>query len=265
MREILTDLSDMLSDPDPVRRAQIQMKRPLPKRFYKESTTAAHEEGGYAILLDGRPVKTPAKAGLVLPSTEAAALVADEWAAQEEVIDPAKMPITRLANTAIDGVAQDTQAVFEDILRFSSSDLLCYRADTPERLVALQAEAWDPVLDWIASAAGARFILAEGVIHQEQPREAISAFGALLRRHDNLFALSCLHTVTTLTGSALLALAFAEGFLDQEKVWRLAHVDEDWQLNQWGEDEEAARRRAMRKVDLDAACNLFLATRLTDR
>lgn len=260
MRDILTDLNNaMLSDPDPVRRAQIQMKAPLPKRFYETVTVAEDGEGGFLVLLDGKTVRTPSKAKLSVPTQASADLVAAEWAAQTDVINPLSMPVTRLVNTVLDGVMQDPQAVFEDILRYASSDLLCYRADAPQKLIDLQADAWDPVLAWASSRLGARFILAEGVMHQEQPREAIAAFGAGLTRHDNPFALACLHTVTTLTGSALLSLAFAETVLDADEAWRLAHVDEDWQISQWGDDEEAIRRRAARKVDLDAACGLFKA------
>ena len=148
MRDILNDLEAgrLLSDPDPVRRAQIQMRTPMPKRFYKDVTVAAGE-GGFVVQLDGKSVKTPGKALLVLPTERAAKLVADEFAAQGETIDLASMPAYRLVNTAIDGVASDPQAVLEDILRFASSDLLCYRADAPQGLVERQNEHWDPVLD----------------------------------------------------------------------------------------------------------------------
>lgn len=265
MRDILFDNADHLSDPDPVRRAQIKMKTPLPKRFYQEAKAAEDGEGGYAIHLDGKPVRTPARSKLILPKLEMAELVAAEWEAQVEVVNPVIMPVTRLANTAIDGITKDPQAVFDDILRFSGTDLLCYRAATPQRLTLLQSEGWDPVLEWAAKSHGARFILAEGVMHQQQPDEAIAAFGAVLRRHDNIFSLASLHTVTSLTGSAILALAFAEGQLSVDEAWQLAHIDEDWQKSQWGEDEEAALRRHLRKVEMDAACKLFLATRLTER
>lgn len=260
MRETLNDIHEsFLSDPDPVRRAQIQMKAPLPKRFYETVGVAEDDEGGFAILLDGRAVRTPTKRKLALPTRPAAELVAGEWAAQQEAINPVVMPATRLANTVLDGVALDPQAVFEDILRYSASDMICYRADTPRELVALQAERWDPVLQWASDRLGARFILAEGVMHQEQPREAVAAFGAGLRRHDTPFALGSLHTVTTLTGSALLALAFAEKVISADEAWQLAHLDEDWQTSHWGADEEAARRRQARKRDMDAACALFAA------
>jgi chaperone required for assembly of F1-ATPase len=260
MRDLLNDLSEGLSHPDPVRRAQIQMKRPLPKRFYKD-VAVAQGEGGYLIALDGKTIKTPARRPLSAPTEALAGLLAAEWAGQVKVIDPATMPVTRIVNTALDGVADDSQAVFEDILRFSSSDLLCYRADGPERLIARQAERWDPVIDWAAHALGARFILAEGVMHQEQPREAISAFGATLRKYDTPLELASLHTVTTLTGSAILALAFAEGRLPFDQVWSLAHLDEDWTIEHWGSDEEAEQRRAQRFAEFQAAADVFSALR----
>ncbi len=172
---------------------------------------------------------------------------------------PATMPVTRLVNTALDGVAMDTQAVFEDILRFSSSDLLCYRAEGPELLVQRQTGQWDPVLDWAANDLGARFILIEGVMHHEQPREAIAAFDVTLRRHDSALALASLHTITTLTGSALLALAFAERHLTMDEVWSLAHLDEDWTIEHWGSDEEGELRRAKRFEEFKAAAEVFLA------
>jgi chaperone required for assembly of F1-ATPase len=149
MRDILNDLEagKQLSDPDPVRRAQIQMKTPLPKRFYA-SVSVAPVEDGFAVHLDGKPVRTPGKALMVLPTEAAAVLVADEFNAQGEVINPVTMPVMRLVNTAIDGVVSDPQAVLEDILRFASSDLLCYRADAPQGLVDRQNQHWDPILDW---------------------------------------------------------------------------------------------------------------------
>lgn len=258
MRDLLNDLTEGLSHPDPIRRAQIQMKKPLPKRFYSD-VAVTEGEGGFVVALDGKAVRTPARNLLAAPTRTLAELMAAEWQAQVEVIDPASMPVTKLVNTAIDGVATDTQAVFEDILRFSGTDLLCYRAETPDELVERQIERWDPVLDWASNALGARFVLAEGIVHQQQPQSAIAAFSAALRKHDNATALAILHTITTLTGSALLALAFAEGELDETEVWSLAHLDEDWTFEHWGSDEEAEERRALRLVDFQAATRAFLA------
>lgn len=260
MRDLMQDLEsgNYLSDQDPIRRAQKQMRAPLPKRFYKE-VTVAETADGFVVHLDGRPVRTPAKALLALPTRAAAQLVADEFAAQGEHIDPVTMPVLRLANTAIDGVAADIQAVMEDILRFASSDLVCYRADAPEALVARQQEAWDPVIDWVRQRLGARLYLAEGVMHVEQPREAIGAIGVHLRQREDPLRLAAIHVMTTLMGSALLALAVESGEIDAEMAWAAAHVDEDWNIEQWGEDAEAAARRSYRKNDMMGAARLIKA------
>ncbi|MCV3764244.1 ATP12 family chaperone protein [Rhizobium sp. TRM95796] len=257
LRDIFSDLAaPVLSDEDPTRRAQIQMKRPLPKRFYKD-VSVQQTEGGHQILLDGRPVKTPMKSALVLPTAAAAGIVAAEWRAQGEEINPAKMPATRLANTAIDGIAREIDAVAEDIVSFAGTDLVCYRAEHPERLANLQAAHWDPVLFWAADDLGARFILVAGVMHQEQPPEALDAYRSALADHRHPLALAALHTITTLTGSALLALAFAKGRLDAEAAWTAAHVDEDFNIAQWGADAEAEARRKARWVEMKTAADLF--------
>ena len=253
MPDIRDELTSALSHDDPVRRAQIQMQKPLAKRFYKAVSVSPAEDGGYAVLLDGRSVRTPARNPLAVPMEKLAELLAAEWDAQAEVIDPSAMPLTRIVNTAIDGVAPDHRAVFDDIVRFAGSDLLCYRADSPAGVVARQNDMWNPVLEWAARSLGARFILAEGVIHQEQPREAISAYAEGLRAFATPLGLACLHTVTSLTGSALLALAVAMRRLSAEDAWAAAHVDEDWQIEHWGTDEEAFRRRANRWREMQAA------------
>lgn len=258
MRELFPDPSEAMSHPDPTRRAQIQMQKPLPKRFYTEVSVVEGEEG-HAVHLDGRPVKTPAKNALAVPTPRLAELLRDEWASQVDVIDPRTMPITRLVNTAIDGIATEPQAVFEDILRFSSSDMLCYRAENPENLVLRQQQQWDPILDWVAEQHGARFELIEGVMPKEQPRDATAAFSSALRKYDTPIELAVLHTVTTLTGSAILALAFAEGRLSADEAWHLAHLDEDWTSEQWGTDAEAQHRREQRHDELQAAAAVFHA------
>lgn len=258
MRDILSDLDQadrdhetMMSDPDPVIRAQKQMLAPLPKRFYKEATVGAYE-GSFAVLLDGKLVNTPLRHKLVLPTEAAALIVAQEFARQGTHIDPADMPATRLVNTAIDGVADETQAVLEEILRFAGTDLLCYRADTPEGLVAMQREHWDPLLDW-AATLGANFEVTEGVMHVAQPREALAAFGAHLRLITDPVELAALHVMTTLCGSAITGLALFKGEIDVDTAWKAAHVDEDWTIAQWGEDEEATHRRAWREREIRAA------------
>ncbi|MDO6963102.1 ATP12 family chaperone protein [Rhizobium alvei] len=259
MRDIFSDLSaPTLSDPDPTRRAQIQMKQPLPKRFYKD-VSISEIDGEFAVLLDGRPVKTPGKNKLSLPTVRAAELVAAEWQAQETEINPGKMPLTRLANTAIDGIANEVDAVFDDMLKFAGTDLLCYRADDPENLVNRQNEVWDPVVRWAAETLGARFILVAGIMHHEQPVQALSATEAALAEHKEAFRLACLHTMTTLMGSAILATAYAHGRLTAEEAWKAAHVDEDYQIDLWGTDAEAEARRAARWTEFSAAARLFEA------
>lgn len=258
MRDLLNDLSEGLSHPDPIRRAQIQMKKPLPKRFY-DAVTVEAEEGGFGIRLDGRTLKTPAKNPLSLPTRALAELVAREWNAQKDVIDPGSMPVTKLVNTAIDGIAPDMQAVAEDIVRYAGNDMLCYRASEPAALVDRQSERWNPILDWASETLGARLILAEGVIHQAQPQEALSAVSDALARFTDPIALAALHTITTISGSALLTLAYALGRIDLETLWTLAHLEEDWTVEQWGEDEEATVRRRLRLVEATAAADALAA------
>jgi len=261
MRDIFGgDFTPELSDPDPVRRAQIQMKKPLAKRFYTD-VTVSEGDGAFAILLDGRSIKTPARNALCVPTAAMAELVASEWSGQAEFIDPGSMPITRLANTAIDGIAQDPEAVFQDILKFSTTDLLCYRADAPEGLVARQSASWDPLIEWAADDLGARFILIEGIIHQQQPPAAIEAFSDRLRKYHAPMQLACLHTMTSLMGSAILTLALAEGRVSLDEAWALAHLDEDWTIEHWGTDLEAEHRRAARLSDMQAAGRALAALR----
>ena len=256
MRDIFSEL-DGQTGKNPERAAQEAMRPQLPKRFYK-SVEAVAEEGGFGVRLDGRAVRTPAKSLLVLPTQAAAELVAAEWDAQETEIDPATMPATRIANTAIDGITGNEQAVLEDVLKFASGDLVFYRAGHPQELVARQQETWDPILDWVAQETGARFEIGEGIIHIEQPREAISLIGARLAKHSDPLRLACLHTFTTLTGSALIALALAENAMSLEQAWAAGHVDEDWNISLWGEDYEAAKRRELRLAEMKAAHDMFV-------
>jgi chaperone required for assembly of F1-ATPase len=223
----------------------------LPKRFYTE--VATKDEGGdVALLLDGKPVRTPGKAPLVLPTRALAEAVAGEWRAQKERIDPATMPLTKLANSAIDGVTGREQAVIDDMLAFAGSDLLCYRAQGQRGLTEAQRKHWDPVLAWAKDALGAPLFIAEGLVHVDQPRASLDRLKETLAGRD-AFSLAALHVMTSLTGSALLALAVALGRMTPEEAWEAAHVDEDWQISQWGEDAEAAARRQNRWRDFAAA------------
>jgi chaperone required for assembly of F1-ATPase len=260
MRELFIDLETSRPDIDPIEAARKDQRRELPRRFYK-TVAVGETPDGFGIELDGRPVRSPAGAALLLPTSRAAGLIAAEFEAQAERIDPVTMPVWRLVNTAIEGVAADTQPVMEDIMRFASSDLLCYRADSPRELVERQNEHWDPVLEWARTAFGARFMLAEGVMHVDQPRETIGAVGIHLAREATALRLAALHLMTSLTGSALLALATDAGFLTTGQAWAAAHVDEDWNIDQWGADEEATARREVRERDFLAAVAFLQALR----
>lgn len=260
MRDILEDAEGAAKrgDTGPGKSNRDRDKPSFPKRFYK-SVEVAEADNRFLVHLDGRGVKTPGKVDLALPSKAAADLVAGEWEAVSTDINPMFMPVTRLANTAIDGVANEMQAVLEDIVKYAASDLLCYRAENPQGLVAKQKDAWDPVLDWLSEKTGAELEIGEGIVHIAQPREAIVRFGTRLENHADPFRLACIHTFTSLSGSAILALALAEEALTAEKCWECAHVDEDWNISQWGEDYEASERRAQRWADFEAANRLIRA------
>jgi len=260
MRDILEDAEGAASrgDVGPGKANRERDLQKFPRRFYK-TADIVKSETGFSVELDGRPVKTPGQQLLTLPGEASARLVADEWNAADEVINPLKMPATRLVNTAIDGVVNEMQAVMEDITRYATSDLVCYRAATPHGLVEKQREHWDPILDWAQESLGATFETGEGITFVTQPKESIALFGARLKNHADPFKLASMHTFTSLSGSALIALALAEGHLDAETAWASAHVDEDWNISQWGEDYEAQERRAQKWIDFSVADKLFKA------
>lgn len=256
MREFLEDLNDEAGKADPVKQAQLLSKPQLPKRFYKQASVA-EKDGGFAVLLDGKTVKTPARNGLVLPNRILAEIIASEFEAQQHTIDPAKMPATRLVNSIVDGVRQNMEAVLDDIVKFVGNDMLFYRAESPKELVKRQHLHWDPVLEWVQKKYGARFILTQGVMFVEQPDDSISAIRAHLRHIDSPYVLAALHSITTLCGSALLALAVAEGGLNLQEAWKLAHLDEDWTIEHWGEDVQATRKRAYHQAEYEAAVSVL--------
>ncbi|GGB58269.1 ATPase [Roseibium aquae] len=250
MRDFLEDLQEAARK-DPEQRARELSRRELPKRFYKLAQ-AVEMETGFAIHLDGRPVKTPSKSVLIIPVRPIAEAVAGEWNSQEKEINPARMPLTRLANTAQDAVEERFADVADEIARFAGNDALCYRADEPDRLCERQRTLWDPVLDWAGTELGGRFVLIEGIMHRDQPEELVSAFRGSLDRLTPL-QLAAFHTITTLTGSAVLAFAIWQDHLAPDAVWAAAHVEEDWNIELWGEDAEAARLRAYKRTEFDAA------------
>ncbi|MEP9377854.1 ATP12 family protein [Aquabacter sp. CN5-332] len=252
----MRDLVDGTGDaPDPAGAVRAAQRQALPKRFYTEVSVGEGEDGLFRVLLDGRPVRTPARALLAVPSRALAEALAEEWAAQKDEIDPFSMPLTRLVNVALDGVAADPEASAEEIVRYAGTDLLCYRAEGPDRLVTRQGEHWDPVLDWFRTAHGARFMLSAGIRHVEQPAETLARIAALVPRDP--LRLAAAASLTTLMGSALLALALVHGRLSADEAWAAAHVDEDWNREQWGEDELATARRVAREAEMQAAVRLL--------
>ena len=249
MRDIFHEIAT--GEPsDPRRAAQRNMRPALRKRFYAEAA-AAEGEGGFAVLLDGKAIRTPARRPFAVPSRPLAEALAAEWAAQAEVIDPARMPLTRLANTIIDGVTDAMGPVADEVAKYLASDLLFYRAEGPQGLLALQAERWDPIVLWAREELGARFVLAEGVMFVEQAPGAVAAARAAIP--DDPWMLGPVHLATTVTGSALLALALARGRLSVADAWRAADLDEEWNAATWGEDSLARERRDARRADLEAA------------
>ncbi|UWQ21213.1 ATP12 family chaperone protein [Jannaschia sp. W003] len=204
-------------------------------------------EGGHAVRLDGRPVRSPLKSELVVPSEALAAGIAAEWQAQGEVIAPLTMPLTRAANAAMDKVAPQHGAVADELAGYGGSDLLCYRAEAPAALVERQAEAWDPMLDWAAERLGARLVVTRGVMPVAQPANAIEALRAQVHRY-SAWELTALSEFVTLSGSLVLGLAAIEGARPAEAVWPLGRVDEEWQAEQWGADEEEAERVALKRA-----------------
>lgn len=220
------------------------------KRFYKDVTTRGAGDGR-EILLDGRPIKTPARNALAVPGERLALAIADEWAVQGETIDPRSMPLTGLANAAIDRVAPEAQAFAASLGIYGESDLLCYRAEGPETLARRQAEAWDPVLEWAKTRFGIDFTLACGVMHRPQPEATLERLRHALAEKTP-FELAGLSPLVTIGGSLVLALALAEGAVDLDTAWAAATVDERYQAEQWGEDSEAAAALDARRRDFAA-------------
>jgi chaperone required for assembly of F1-ATPase len=256
MREILDEL--FANQPlDPMEAARRNMRPNLRQRFYSAAASRP-EAGGYAVLLDGKVVRTPARQPLILPNQPVADALAAEWQDQQTVIDPARMPLTRLTNSILEGVAASASAVAAEVEKYLGSDLLFYRADGPERLVARQGELWDPIVAWARTELGARFELVEGVMHVAQPRESIAAASAAIPRDP--WRLGAVHSLTTLTGSALIALALAHKAISPDAAWTAAHVDEDWNMELWGRDTLALERHEQRLSEMKAAATVLALT-----
>jgi chaperone required for assembly of F1-ATPase len=255
MRELFEEVAGK-SQLDPEEAVRRGTRAPRRKRFYAWAG-AAEGKDGFAVTLDDKPIRTPSGRQVVVPASEIADAIAAEWEAQQEFIEPLTMPLTRFANSVVDAVVDRVDAVTDDVAKYFESDLLFYRAGHPEALVAREAALWDPLVFWAADTLAAHFILAEGIVHVRQPESAIAAARAALPKDP--WSIAAVHVITTLTGSALLALALLHGVVDPDQVWAAAHVDEDWNSEKWGVDEEVAARRAARLVDFKGAVRILRA------
>lgn len=222
------------------------------KRFYKSVSVDEEDAGQYAVLLDGKPVRTPAKTVLALPTRELAEAVAAEWSVQEGDVKPLAMPLTRLAATTIDRVPAHRAAFIDEIVAYIGSDLLCYRADSPADLVARQSGTWDPLLAWAAATHGIVLETCTGVLHRPQPENSAAAARAAVEGL-SAPALAAAHVLATTTGSAVLALALLAGAIDAEAGFEAAQLDELYQAEKWGQDREAMQRRRAIREDIHAA------------
>ncbi len=221
------------------------------KRFWREARVVeAHD--GFSIALDGRLVRTPGKRTLVVPSATLADALAHEWNGQGETVDPSEMPMTRLANSAVDGVVVRRAEVVDEVARFGATDLVCYRAIEPAELVERQSASWQPLVDWIATECGIRLRIVAGVVPAAQSRATNDAFHAAVSAVDD-FHLTGLHAATAASGSLVIGLALARGRLDAEAAWSSSQLDETYQIERWGEDAAAADRRARLRVDIETA------------
>lgn len=250
---------------DPMVSAQRSMRADLPKRFWK-TVTLDERKGGYQILLDGRPAKTPGRTALASPTKAIAERMKAEWDAVGERLDPAELPMTKLINVALDQAEGSREAILDDIAAYAGSDLVCYRAERPEGLVDRQNTVWNPYLQRLATHHSIEMKLAGGIVHVSQKPETLAAIRALAdKRAVDAQALVALHLATTLLGSAVLALALAEpgGFDGRARaIWLASVVDEDWNRAQWGEDDEAKALRALRWRDFETAA--FVLCKLVD-
>jgi chaperone required for assembly of F1-ATPase len=241
-------------------RAQHLNKVELPKRFYKD-VAAGPVDGGFVVTLDGRPVRTPGKKlPVVVPAASIATTMAEEWAKQGEFIDPATMPMVRLVNSAIESGEETIPAFREEVIKFAGSDMMLYRAESPQELVSEQELVWDAALVVLARHFGVSFQPTMGIIHQAQPKATLDRLAESLSA-ENLFTMTALVSITGLTGSGLLAIGLWNKLFSPDQVWKAAHVDEDYQIGQWGQDEEAAERRTKRRVEFDTAVAVLDAMR----
>ncbi|MFT6912236.1 MAG: chaperone required for assembly of F1-ATPase [Paracoccaceae bacterium] len=230
-----------------------------PKRFWTQ-TSVINEEGNWTVRLDNRPVKTPAKAPLVVPTEAMAQAIAKEWQAQGEKIDPRTMPMTRSANAAIDKVIPQMPQVVAMIAEYGTSDLLCYRAESPEGLIERQAVAWDPLLEWAASELNAPLKVMTGVMYAAQPDESLAALGRALAGF-NAFEITAMGDLVSLSGSLVIGLAVARGLMPASELWDRSRIDENWQTEHWGFDDEAVAVASLKHGDFLHAARLLIIAR----
>ncbi len=253
MREFLDDAHAHRDDG--YGRAQAHVKRELPKRFYKDATVQPME-GGFAVGLDGRVPKTPGMKPVVVPTQGVAEAMAVEWTAQGEFIDPETMPLVRLVNSAVEAGEEAMPALRAEIVKYAGNDLLLYRAEQPEGLVRRQERYWDAVLVPLARQLDVAFQPTVGILHQPQRPATLEKLAAVLE-NEALLPLTAMNAITSITGSGLLAIAHRLGLLGAEETWLAAHVDEDHNVELWGEVEEITTRRAKRRAEFDAAVHLL--------
>ena len=225
------------------------------RRVYREVTITPVDRG-WGVALDGRPLRTPAKQPLILPTEPLAAAIAAEWDAQPTEIRPATMPLFRLAATANDRAARQRDLIVAETANYAGTDLVCYRADQPPALAARQHAVWQPLIDWASRRYGVALIVTSGILPARQPEATLRAFAAAVAAQDD-FRLTALHSLTAACGSLVIALALAEGRLDAEAAFAASQLDETFQIEAWGEDAEAAKRRQALAGDIEAAARFL--------
>ena len=253
MRELLTELDSEIGNEssDPIQKVVRNLQPKRIKRFYK-SVSISNESSGYWIRLDDKPIRSPRNEIIECTNKELATRLAEEWEKQDEFIDYITMPITRILNVAVDGVSDNITAVIDTVCSYASSDMICYRANGPKELVARQQQYWDPILHWLQQSFGLVFEVTTGILPVEQSAESIQKVKNLLQDYGSI-QLAALHTVTTLGGSILLALALEKKAFEPEIIWQAINLDEDWNIEHWGQDAEALRTRKFKQQDFDAA------------
>lgn len=237
------------------------MKPSLKKRFWKEAAVVQTDDG-YKVTLDGHPVRTPSKSALIIRYHSIAEQIADEWMAQEEEVDPTTMPATRMVNSVIDKVSVNADAIVEMLSEYAGTDLLCYRATTPQSLIAEQARVWDPLLQWSADAMNAPLNFTSGVMFMAQEEVSVDVYRQKLKSL-NHYQLAGVHDLISISGSMVIAFALISNHISLEQAWIAATIDEAWQEKQWGADDEAQETLAKKRVDFEFAYGFWKSASAT--